>query len=175
MERSHSSALSVARASHDQETWSTIRESLKETTIEVRQMWQGAFPHQVKIHEGNHSGEKSFICTKCGKRFSRSRDFQYHQRKEKDIKVSGAFPHHNSKKEWHWRKAIQVHEVWQELLMIKRLEEMIRGSMKETTNEVPQMWRELFHIRWRFMKGITLERSHSIAQSVARASQDPNT
>ena len=132
----------------------------------------GAFPHQVKIHEGNHSGEKSFICTKCGKRFSRSRDFQYHQRKEKDIKVSGAFPHHNSRKEWHWRKAIQVHEVWQELLMIKRLEEMIRGSMKETTNEVHQMWQELFHIRWRFMKGIAIKRSHSIAQSVHKVWQE---
>ena len=43
MERSHSSALSVARASHDQETWSTIRGSLKETTIEVHQMWQELF------------------------------------------------------------------------------------------------------------------------------------
>ena len=46
----------------------------------------------------------------------------------------------------------------------------IRRSWKETTIEVQQMWQELFHIRWRFMKGITLERSHTSALSVARAS-----
>ena len=40
----------------------------------------GAFPHQVKIHEGNCNGEKPFNCTKCGKRFSGSRDLKYHQR-----------------------------------------------------------------------------------------------
>ena len=51
----------------------------------------------------------------------------------------------------------------------------IRRSWKETTIEVQQKWQELFHIRWRFMKGITQERSHSIAQSVARASLDQNT
>ena len=50
----------------------------------------------------------------------------------------------------------------------------IRRSWKETTIEVQQKWQELFHIRWRFMKGIT-QRSHSIAQSVARASKDQNT
>ena len=38
--------------------------------------------------------------------------------------------------------------------------------MKETTIEVHQMWQELFHIRLRFMEGISLERSHSIAKSV---------
>ena len=66
MERSHSSALSVARASHDQETWSTIRGSMKKTTIEV--------------HERNDNGEKQFKCMKCGKSFSWSRDLKYHLR-----------------------------------------------------------------------------------------------
>ena len=40
----------------------------------------GAFPHQVKIHEGNYTGEQPFNCTECGKRFSWSRDLKYHQR-----------------------------------------------------------------------------------------------
>ena len=82
------------------------------------------------------------------------------------IEVSGGFPHHDSWKEWHWGEAIQVHKVWQELLIIKRIDNWstTRGSMKDTTIEVHQMWQELFHIRWRFIKGITLERSHSIAQ-----------
>ena len=83
----------------------------------------GAFPHQVKIHEGNHTGEKPFNCTKCGKSFSGSKYLKYHQR---------------------------VHE-W-------------KKSLKS---------QELFHIRWRFKKGITLERqrSHTSASSVARAPQ----
>ena len=35
--------ISVARASHNQETWGTIRGSMKETTIEMHQMWQELF------------------------------------------------------------------------------------------------------------------------------------
>ena len=100
---------------------------------------------------------------------------RWQEGRKETIEVSGAFPHHYSWKESQWREAIKVHKLWQELLMIKRLEEMIRGSMKETTNEVHQMWHELFHIRWRFMKGIAIERSHSIAQSVARDFQDQET
>ena len=45
-------------------------------TIEV----SGAFPHQVKIHEGTHTGEKPFDCTKFGKSFSGSKHLKYHQR-----------------------------------------------------------------------------------------------
>ena len=59
----------------------------------------GTFPHQVKIHEGNYTGEKPFNCTECGKRFSLSRDLKYHQKILEGnnhwsaTKVTGAFPH----------------------------------------------------------------------------------
>ena len=128
MERSHSSALSVARASHDQETWSTVRGSLKETTIDVHQMWQELFHIRLRFMKGITLERSHSIAQ------SVARDFHYQ-------------------------------ETWS----------TIRRSWKETTIEVQQKWQELFHIRWRFMKGITQERSHSIAQSVARASQDQNT
>ena len=59
----------------------------------------GIIPHQVKIHEGNYTGEKPFNCTECGKRFPRSRDLKYHQRILEGNNhwsapnVTGAFPH----------------------------------------------------------------------------------
>ena len=118
MERSHSSALSVARASHDQETWSTIRGSLKETTIEVHLIvWQELSHIRLRFMKGITLERSHSIAQ------SVARDFHYQETRS-----------------------------------------TIRRSWKETTIEVHQMWQELFHIRSRFMKGITLERSHSIAQ-----------
>ena len=128
LERSNSSACSVARASHDQDTWSTTRGSLKETTIEVHLMWQELFHIRLRFMKGitmerSHSSALSVA------------------------------------------RASHDQETWS----------TIRGSLKEITIEVRQMLQEVFHVRWRFMKGITLERSNSSACSVARASHDQET
>ena len=107
---------------------------------------------QVKIYEWNHTGEKPFNCTKRGKSFSGSKYKKVPSEdpwRNKLKKSQELFPHHYSWQESQWREAIQVHKVWHELFIIKRLQEMIRGSMKETTIEGHQIWQELFHIRWR--------------------------
>ena len=142
LERSHSIANSVARASQDQETWSTVRGSLKETTIKVQQMWRELL-RSGEDSWGELHWREAIQLHEVWQELLRIKTLKkYHQRihEGKTIEISGAFPHHDAWKEWHWKEAIQVHEVWQELLMIMGFEEMIRGSMKETTVEVHQMW-----------------------------------
>ena len=59
LERSHSIAQSVARDFHYQETWSTIRRSWKETTIEVQQKWQELFHIRWRFMKGGSMQERN--------------------------------------------------------------------------------------------------------------------
>ena len=165
-------------------------------TIQLHRVWQEIFMiKRLEVQSEDPWRKQPLKCNKCDRSFSTSGEdwwreshwreaIQLHKDQQdqntlstirrsmkETIEVSGGFPHHDSWKEWHWGEAIQVHKVWQELLIIKRIDywSTTRGSMKDTTIEVHQMCQELFHI-W-----TTLERSHSIAQSVARASQDQST
>ena len=75
MERNNSSAWSVARASHDQETWSTIWGSMQERNHSSAQFVRGTFPHCIVwlkiappiIHQRIQKGKRQtpFKCTKC--------------------------------------------------------------------------------------------------------------
>ena len=147
LERNHAIEQSVARPSENQVTWRTIRgreESMKRKNHCSVQNVTGAFPHQVKIHEGNYIGEKPFNCTKCGKRFFTIKRLEvpsedpWRKQPLKCNKCDSSFSTsgEDSWRELHWREAIQLHKVWQELLKIKILKSTIRGSMKEATIEV---------------------------------------
>ena len=132
----------------------------------------------MKIHEGNHTGEKPFNCTWCGKSLSVSKYLKSTSR--------GSMRERN-----HWSLRKFSTSLFMKEMTLERINlsaqsvarasyvqetwNYIRGSLKETTIELHQMWEELFHIRWSFMKEIKLERSHSIAQTVTRVFQDQKT
>ena len=142
LERSHTGALSVARSSQrDLKKYQRIHEG--------NNHWSapnvtGAFSHEVKIHEGNHTGEKPFNWTKCGKNFSESGDLKDYQRKRRIhekkkplqcTKYYRSFYKSNELtwRESHWREAIQLHKVWQELLRIKILKVPSEGPWRKET------------------------------------------
>ena len=169
LERSHTGALSVARSSQrDLKKYQRIHEG--------NNHWSapnvtGAFSHEVKIHEGNHTGEKPFNWTKCGKIFSESGDLKDYQRKRRihekkkplqctkyyrSFYTSGEVLHdwnHTGEKPFNCTKYGKSFSGSKYLKYHQRVHEGKKSLQSK----------KHFHIRWRFMKGITLERSHSSA------------
>ena len=177
MERSHSSTLSVARASHDQETWSTTRGSLKEITIEVRQMWQELFHIRWRFKKGITLERNHSIAQSVARDFSRSRDLKYHQRILEEnnhwsaTNVTVAFP-----------RQVKIHEgnyIGEKPFNCTKCgKSFSRSKYLKVPSEDPwrkKHWSFRSFSTSRFKKGMTLERSNSSACSVARASHDQET
>ena len=129
--RSHSSALSVTRASQHQVTWKPMRGSTQER----------------------------FKCTKCDKCFSRSRSLKEHERGPTQkrrllhvqfvTRVSQELVTLRNVREPTRKRSHSSAKLWQEFLNIKLLDNLLRGLTQERSQSAKS---ELHKVRQSFFK-----------------------